>query len=1010
MKIKNSFLLVGGSFSFLVAGATERERPYRRKEKVPFNINFKLLADTMEMHKSAFDLLDKRIRDILTQKEILAPTDPQQKAIPEILAGKNTLLIAPTGMGKTEAAVLPVFHKYLNEPHESKGKGISIIYITPLRALNRDLMERLVKWGEKLGIEVAVRHGDTPQKERNRQSSNPPDMLITTPETMQVLFLGSRLREHLKHVKFLVIDEIHELATDERGAQLAVAMERLVALKGEEFQRIGLSATVGTPDAVGAFLAGVGREISIIKVPVAKMLKIHVEMPEQKKEDLEIMEKTFADAQSSSAIRRCKELIESHRSTLFFVNTRDGAEILAARFHLLDEKFPIGIHHGSLSKEVRMQMENEFKTEKLKGLICTSSLELGIDVGSADFTIQYNSPRQVTRLIQRAGRAGHRVGGVSEAAIIATNTDDILESMVTAKMALHEELEPLRIRECPNDVLANQIAAFSLAGEQNAAEVFAIFKRVYSFRNLAPEKFLAILRQLAEERIIWMETEGRTYEERMEAMESHLGHHKQVAKVEEMMENGAIKSGIKFGKRKSGMMYFYDNISMIPDEKTYRVLDLAENAFIGTLDESFVVNYGFPGARFIMRGRSWEVVDSREDRVMVQPCSDMGAIPSWVGEELPVTFEVAQEVGRLRRHMELEKYPGNAAAKEAIRGYVGEQKKKFPVPDDRTITIESGEGVGGKKIVVVNSCVGNKVNETIGQLLGALMTARMGSSIGVQTDPYRIIFETPLGIDPQLIHDYLTQLSPDSIEDLLKIVLRNSSTLRWMLVHVARKFGALSRDVDFGRISMNRLIGLFERMPLYEEALKKVLWEKMDIEGAKILLGKIKKKEIEIKFCGLSPMGIAGYEQRKQLITPEKPDRAILTALKSRLEEQRVDMACVNCHHKWNTKIANIDERPRCPKCKSLMVAAVRENDDSLKLLKRGAKTDEEDAIIKRLRRNAGLVATSGKRAIIAMAARGVGPDTASRILEARYDDEYEFLKAILKAEINYARTRRFWD
>jgi len=244
---------------------------------------------------------------------------------------------------------------------------------------------------------------------------------------------------------------------------------------------------------------------------------------------------------------------------------------------------------------------------------------------------------------------------------------------------------------------------------------------------------------------------------------------------------------------------------------------------------------------------------------------------------------------------------------------------------------------------------------------------------------------------------------------LLKIVLRNSSTLRWMLVHVARKFGALSRDVDYGRISMNRLMGLFERMPLYEEALNKVLWEKMDVEGAKALLTKIKKNEIAIKFCGLSRMGVAGYEQRKQLITPEKPDRAILSALKSRLEEQRVTLVCINCRQKWNTKIATVDDRPRCPKCKSLMIASVRENDESVKFLARGAKTDEEDTMLKRLRRNAGLVATSGKRAVIAMAARGIGPDTASRILEARYDDEYEFLKAILKAEINYARTRRFW-
>lgn len=949
------------------------------------------------MHKSSFELLDKRIQAYLAEKGILSPTDPQQFAIPVILSGKHTLLIAPTGLGKTEAAVLPVFHNFLAEGSESKGKGISILYITPLRALNRDLLKRLITWGEILGIDVAVRHGDTPQKERNRQSLHPPDMLITTPETLQIMFLGSRLRQHLEHVRWVIIDEIHELAEDERGAQLAIAMERLAVMRGE-FQRIGLSATVGTPENVASFLGGIGRPVEILKIPVARSLKIDVELPEKDKEDTEIMEKTFADSNSASAMRRCRDLISAHRSTLLFVNTRDCAEILAARFHLMDEKFPIGIHHGSLSKEVRIQMEDEFKSEKLKSLICTSSLELGIDIGSADFTIQYNSPRQVTRLIQRIGRSGHGVGRISEGTIIATNADDVAESMVIAKMALREELEPLFIRESPTDVLANQICAFALEGKQKAKDVFDIIRRSYPFRNLKVEKFLTILRQLAEAGIIWLETEGYSYEARMER--------RMLPKVEEMMDEKGIKSDVVFGKRKAGMMYFYENISMIPDEKTYRVIDLAENAFIGTLDEGFVVNYGYPGARFIMRGRSWEVAEARDDRILVQPCADAGAVPSWVGEELPVSFEVAQEVGKLRRNMELEEYPGKPDAKTLLRRLIEEQKNRgLPVPDDRTITIESGEN-----LIIINMCFGNRINETLGQLIGALLTARLGTSIGIQADPYRIIFESRIGIDPKLIREYFMQISIDSIEDLLKIVLRNSSTLRWTLMHVGRKFGVISKDVDYSRISMGRLMSLFGNMPLYDEALKKVLWEKMDVEGAKKVLGDIQNERIKIVFSKISPIGLAGYEYRKQLITPEKPDRAILTALKNRLEDERIIMVCINCNHRWDTRIGNLDERPRCPKCKSLMMAALREYDESVKLLTRGAKTEEEDRALKRLRKNAGLVATSGKKAVMAMVARGIGPDTAARILEHRYDDEYEFLKAVLKAEINYARTRRFWD
>ena len=350
------------------------------------------------------------ILEALSKLKFEAFTEPQRLAVPRIFAGRNALVIAPTGIGKTEAAMLPILHRILTE----KPEPVSCLYITPLRALNRDMLRRMTFFGEQLGIRVAVRHGDTSPKERAAQTRHPPDVLITTPETFQILFTGRRVRDQLRTVKWVVIDEIHELAGNDRGAQLAIGLERLVELVGHDVQRIGLSATVGSPDEVAAFLGGVGREVEVIQVPIPKGIRIAVEVPLPSDEDKAMAERLHLQEVQAAAIRRCHELIESHRSTLFFVNTRDTAEFLSSRLKLAFPDASLGVHHGSLFKDVRVQMEDDFKAGVLKSLICTSSLELGIDVGTADFVLQYNSPREVSRLVQRIGRSGHGVGEVSD--------------------------------------------------------------------------------------------------------------------------------------------------------------------------------------------------------------------------------------------------------------------------------------------------------------------------------------------------------------------------------------------------------------------------------------------------------------------------------------------------------------------------------------------------------------------------------------------------------------------
>ncbi|MCX6651624.1 MAG: DEAD/DEAH box helicase [Methanomassiliicoccales archaeon] len=911
-----------------------------------------------------FELLDPRIRKVLEDKEITEPTGAQSEAIPPVMAGDNVLLVAPTGIGKTEAAMLPLLHKLINTP----GQGIRLLYITPLRALNRDMLKRLEEFGEALDLSVAVRHGDTSQSERQRQSKYAPDILITTPETLQVMFTGKNLRTHLANVKYVVVDEIHELANDERGAQLAVALERVVELAGE-FQRVGLSATVGSYQEVANYLGGNGRAVRVIRAKVAKEMDIRVQCPEVKEEDKDLAGTLQSDPQLIACMRRAKDLIESHRSTLLFVNTRDTAEAIAARFHVWDEEFKVGVHHGSLSKETRVEMEDAFKNEALKGLICTSSLELGIDIGSSDFAIQYNSPRQVSRLVQRMGRAGHRIGRKTEGAIVASSPDEIAESLVITRLALNEGYEPLVVRKDPLTVLANQIIAMTVAGPVPVEKAFRVIRRAYPFRDLTRQKFEAVLRQVAEIGLIFVNDDV-------------------------------------YKRSARGRKYFYDNISMIPDERTFKIRDIGTRKLVGTLDESFVISFAEPYATFITRGRSWRIVEVKDDELLVEQVKEIGSIPSWVGEDIPVPFEVAQEVGRMRESYDKKAYRGDAASYRALDDYLKEQRDGFPMPTDRRITLEMG-----KRMAILNMCFGSKVNETISKMLSVLLTARLGESVAVTTDPYRVIIDLPRDIGPDTVVDTLRSINAPAVESLIRMVMKNSSHMRWRFVFVAKKFGAVERDADYHNISFARLVEAYESSSLMQEAVDKVLWEDFDVPQTMEVIKAIESGEMEIAVCGLSPIGKAGLTHTKELITPQRADHSILMALKKRLEDESLHMTCLNCGVQWRLKAKDAKRFIVCHQCGGQMVAALNGyNRDMVKLVKKKDLKEDEEKELRRLYKNASLVQNNGRRALLAMAARGVGTDTAARILASFAPDEDEFLRDILNAEINYARTKRFWD
>ncbi|MGZ4905128.1 MAG: DEAD/DEAH box helicase [Halobacteriota archaeon] len=934
------------------------------------------MSDSYKHKNHTLNLLHPRVRSAFASRfEQL--TEAQELAISPVCAGDNVLLIAPTGTGKTEAAMLPIFSKLLSCP---KRQGVSALYITPLRALNRDMLARLDWWADKLHITIAVRHGDTSKYERRRQTLAPPDVLITTPETLQAVLMGKRLRANLQHVQFVVIDEVHDLASSKRGLQLALGLERVADIAGD-FQRVGLSATVGSPDEIGKFVAGTDRPVSVVEVSAAKMLDFEVIQPVVNAADRAVARARTIAPELASHARLVRDIVHAHRSTLIFVNTRQAAEALGSLF----SDSNIGVHHGSLSREARIEAENAFKSGEMRGLICTSSMELGIDIGDIQHVIQYNSPREATRLLQRIGRAGHRAGQKSEGTIIATHPDDIMESWVLTHRAKSAVIEPLSVDNLALDVLANQLCFMVLNTSISVKRALKIIKRAYPYKNLDTDVFVAVIKFLQQQRLL---------------------------KVERNDADAIIK---RMGKTRR---YCYENLSMIPDEKTYAIYDTVNGKWIGTLDESFVIAFAELGAVFITKGEMWRILEIGDDRIKVEPIEgSTGEIPSWTGEQIPVPYEVATEVGRLRAHIAsctenampfiFESYRTDEhTAREVID--LMQRQNVFAVPTDNRVVVE----VDGKTIIM-HACFGHKVNETLARVVTSLLAARFGSSVAMEVNPYWIQFDLPKAVGTQSFVSLLKQVKPEFLRPLLEITLKNSMLLKWRLMHVARKFGVIERDVDYQRLNINKLTDLLKETPVYDEALRDIIDDKLDLVRAAAVLEGIQDRSVEVVTSKLSPLSRERHYGTRELLITDNADTSILMALKNRIMNDRVILFCLTCK-KWKSRrtVASVPEQPECPICNSKLIAALKpwEDEEIIVASKpESAKTADEKLRTKRVYRNAHLVLSHGKKGVIALASRGLGPETASRVIRRGRANEAGFYRDILKHERQYTLTRRFW-
>ncbi len=982
------------------------------------------------------DFLHPKVRDLIDSRNWTL-SSIQRLSMKDLVSGHDRVLVSPTGSGKTEAAILPLASRFMNEGWE----GLSILYITPLRALNRDIDRRLGEMLEPLGISVGLRHGDTSQKERTKQSKNPPNLLITTPETAQIMLLGSRLRRHLSGLNAVILDEVHDLASSERGAQLLVGLERIAEYCPDSFQRIGLSATVGNPNETAKWLSKDAIPI-IGPSPRSTQVVVHREVPTPSDEAESVV--WASSPHSVAAHRRLAKSLSEEYPALVFVNSRNAAESVSQRLRSLNENILLGVHHGSLAAETRKKMEDGLRNGELNAIVCTSSLELGIDIGSIKRVHQIQSPRAVDRLLQRMGRAEHVIGGTGRGELLAWETDEVAEGAVIARRAMAGELEGVEWRNNPGIVAANQFLQMSI--ERGVVPVDLATKivgRCSIFKDWDRENSVSLLRVLSDRwmlnfvdnpldsdvtswpRKLWFELSERTDGDAPSERPSWEIEHSDIDKIRwrnqlikglpDILKNGWFSPSGRLGRNR------VDHISMIPDELSYRVRDAVGRGVLGSVDEAFVLSLGGEedgGKRksrtFVMAGRTWQIVDADPDQeeILVIPIKDSGEVPVWSGELPPVPMEVAKEVGVLRRSIavaigameddvrDLEDYPLSDEARNHLISTVTEHYDSSGViPDDRTVTVSESDGA-----VIVNTCRGSRVNETLGhflQAMGSLKDGKMGRST---IDPYRVSLQVP-SLNPSDVVKLLLETPPSSVPSIMWMTIPNGRAIRWRVVQVARKMGILEKGTDPRKVNLEGLMQRYRGTPVIEESLEKLFHERMDIEGTQDLLREISNGDVRVFH---TPPGRLGRSPRAEmdLLLPAWSDIEIRERLETRLLNERAVLICLNCHGKKRRRVERIVVVEPCSTCGGTMLACAQERMEK-SLMDRIESTDQK--ISGKVQRNAELVRTHGHDAILCLMGRGIGEETATRILRGPEGDRIRLLRAIHNAELQYARTRPFW-
>lgn len=927
----------------------------------------------MQTTLDSFEALDAHVEGRYRQLGWAELTPIQKKSYKLLVRGKSALLVAPTGSGKTEAAVIPIFSRLAAEKSaKSSGvRSIRMLYITPLRALNRDIFRRIISYAEAEGLRADIRHGDTSPTAKQKMLLNPPDILITTPETLGIILTSRKFGKFLASLEVVVVDELHELLGNERGAHLSVGIERLQRIAGTgEIMRVGLSATVGDLDEASRFLSGAGKNCAIVTDTVARGYDVGVRYKEGNLSNLAL-----------SILDYVKEQKGEDKSTLVFTNTRDEAEFLGAVLKAKSPDIPVEVHHGSLSKESRESTESDLRSGGPGIVVSTSSLELGLDIGTVNLVVQVGSPRQAVKLIQRIGRSRHKMRERAVGVIITNRLDEELESAALLDRVARSSLEETKVHHSPLDVLAHHLAGFALEESYFKIEdVLSLVRRSYPFKDLLFEDLDSVARILERQGIIRYDGEvikrrgPRTYQ------------------------------------------YYFSNLSTIPDIEQYVVIDITTKKMVGRLDQVFIGEYGEPGKPFVLKGNSWRIISIDDDKkiVHVEPgFRDLSTIPYWVGELIPIELETAQLVGKFRREI------ANSNSKIKISDEQVDRLRESSaqlagVPDERGVVIEKRKA---SSAIVIHSCFGTKINQTLSTILSTLLSSKIGYLVETKSDPYRIMLSTNGALEPK--HVEATLKEDIIIEEILQASVVGTHPLNWKTWYVSKKFGVVEKGAQYDRRAARLIQDRYRGTALFNEVLRELFHEKYDVARTRTIMkelreGKMNIRKVESEEFSTLAKPILEYVSSFAAL-PLTMKKAILDLVKTRIGNAKHKLLCLSCgRYESVKKTDDVQEPIICPLCHSRLITETYSSDIELsKIIQKKKKgqslSEEEDKKFKRAWKTSSLIQNFGKRAIIILSGFGVGVDTAARIIRKTADED-QFYRNIYIAEKNYVATRGFWQ
>jgi ATP-dependent helicase Lhr and Lhr-like helicase len=789
------------------------------------------------------------------ERAFAEPTPAQAQAWPAIATGEHVLISAPTGSGKTLAAFLYGLDRLVAEPSHERTR---LVYVSPLKALSYDVEKNLRAPLRGIGadVKVAIRTGDTPQRDRRDMVRHPPDVLITTPESLY-LMLTSGAREIFADAETVIVDEIHAVAQTKRGAHLALSLERLVEQAGRDVQRVALSATQNPLEEVGRFLVGPGRRCTVVDTGVRKPLdlKIHVpveSMVEPDETDIDLDPYTGLEATRKSIwpaiYPELLKLVKEHRSTLVFVNNRRAAERLALRLNELAEEPIARAHHGSLAREERLVVEEQLKAGELPCLVATSSLELGIDMGAIDLVLQVESPKSVTAGLQRIGRAGHNVGDISKGRIFPKFRADLLECAVVAQRMREAKIETTVVPHNPLDVLAQQIVAMAASSEEplQVDALHALVQRTHTYAELSRTQLENVLDML----------DGRYPSEEFGELRPRI--------VWDRV-NGTIRA------RRGARALAITNAGTIPDRGLYSV-NLPDGRRVGELDEEMVYE-ARAGQTFLLGASTWRIEEITRDRVIVSPAPGVpGAVPFWKGDGLGRPKELGVAIGEFARWA-VDKEPATLerthdldplAARNLVEFLREQQAATRVLPSDRTVVVERFRDEIGDWRLCVLSPYGGRVHAAWGLALSAKIRDEYGLESDAIWSDDGIIVHLPDADEPPGTD--LVLIDPDELEDRVVGELGGSALFgarfrenagRALLI--PRAYPGRRTPLWQQRLKSQTLLEVARRyaqFPIVLETYRECLRDVLDLPGLTDLLTKLHRRElslVEVETATASP-------------------------------------------------------------------------------------------------------------------------------------------------------------